>query len=259
MTSTSNTKSTSAPKEGFVFDCDHLLQFCDRFNRTPIEEQSESVLEVKLKDLDARWVKVEASYEGVMLASDNSIKPEFKEEAKTNFNASNRRLNRNPAKRGPRQREYRSNATNRPSESSSKSRSNHRRSASRRPSESRNRQDQRNRTSHHQNRLDPDLYQCRLCMRFHAIRFCPKFMNMTVIRRIEMVTRHKYCVNVWPKAIVFGTVPQWQAVAGAIGFTTPFSAHQTFVSPSAAKPHNDDILGPSRKDKPSPQPFNVPS
>ncbi|XP_046811695.1 uncharacterized protein LOC124421028 [Lucilia cuprina] len=87
MTSTSNTKSTSAPKERFVFDCDHLLQFCDRFNRTPIEEQSESVLEVKLKDLDARWVKVEASYEGVMLASDNSIKPEFKEEAKTNFNA----------------------------------------------------------------------------------------------------------------------------------------------------------------------------
>ncbi|KAI8116931.1 hypothetical protein CVS40_11101 [Lucilia cuprina] len=87
MTSTSNTKSTSAPKERFVFDCDHLLQFCDRFNRTPIEEQSESFLEVKLKDLDARWVKVEASYEGVMLASDNSIKPEFKEEAKTNFNA----------------------------------------------------------------------------------------------------------------------------------------------------------------------------
>ncbi|XP_046812416.1 uncharacterized protein LOC124421368 [Lucilia cuprina] len=37
-------------------------------------------------------------------------------------------------------------------------------------------------------------------MRFHAIRFCPKFMNMTVIRRIEMVTRHKYCVNCLAKS-----------------------------------------------------------
>ncbi|XP_037824857.1 uncharacterized protein LOC119613006 [Lucilia sericata] len=115
---------------------------------------------------------------------------------------SNRRLTATRPREDPSQEEYRSDASNRPSERSSQSRSNHRRSVSRRPSESRSRQDHRNRTSHHQNRLDPDLYQCMLCMRFHAIRFCPKFLRMTVIRRIEVVTRHRYCVNCLAKSHV---------------------------------------------------------
>ncbi|XP_065362021.1 uncharacterized protein LOC135955595 [Calliphora vicina] len=85
MTSTSQKNSNPSPKEQFVFDCGHMLQFCERFNRAPIEDQTESVLEVKLKDLDTRWNKVEASYEKVILAQDELVKPEFKEEAKTNF------------------------------------------------------------------------------------------------------------------------------------------------------------------------------
>lgn len=77
----------SSPKERFVFDCDHLLQFCDKFHKTKPEEQTEFVLEVKLKDLDARWGKVETSYEMVMLASDSVATPEFKQTSKVNFDA----------------------------------------------------------------------------------------------------------------------------------------------------------------------------
>ncbi|XP_046808641.1 uncharacterized protein LOC124420309 [Lucilia cuprina] len=83
----STTRKETSPKERFVFECDHLLQFCQRFNSTAVEDQTESLLEVKLKDIDSRWTKVEASYENVMLAQEDLVPPEFKEQAKTNFDA----------------------------------------------------------------------------------------------------------------------------------------------------------------------------
>ncbi|XP_037822595.1 uncharacterized protein LOC119611166 [Lucilia sericata] len=82
----------------------------------------------------------------------------------------------------------------------SQSSSHHHRGVTSRQSEGHNRQRSRHHTTQHNTRRDPALYQCKLCMRFHAIRFCPKFLNMTVIRRIEVVTRHKYCVNCLAKS-----------------------------------------------------------
>ncbi|XP_017465544.1 PREDICTED: xylulose kinase isoform X4 [Rhagoletis zephyria] len=44
----------------------------------------------------------------------------------------------------------------------------------------------------------PDVYQCQLCCRFHALQACACFRKMSVAERIEAVRVHKYCPTVWP-------------------------------------------------------------
>ena len=83
-----NSTSTRHPlREQFVFNCDHLLQFCTKFNSSPVKHQTDSILDVKLKDLESRWTEVETSYKKVMLTSEDTISSEFKQEARTNFDA----------------------------------------------------------------------------------------------------------------------------------------------------------------------------
>lgn len=40
-----------------------------------------------------------------------------------------------------------------------------------------------------------DLHQCMVCKRFHALRFCSKFLKMTVRERQRVVQRFRYCEN----------------------------------------------------------------
>ncbi|XP_037827650.1 uncharacterized protein LOC119615720 [Lucilia sericata] len=96
MTSTSNTSTSNATsndltgspsKDCFLFNCEHLLHFCDLFNRTEVEDQTESVLEIKLKDLETRWTNLDVSYKNVMLSQSDTVDSEFKVQAKGQYDA----------------------------------------------------------------------------------------------------------------------------------------------------------------------------
>lgn len=62
--------------------------------------------------------------------------------------------------------------------------SNHRRSRSLSPLE------ERRRPKHQRN--EPD---CRLCRKDHPLRTCHKFRNMNIIKRLQAVKLHRYCIN----------------------------------------------------------------
>lgn len=55
-------------KEQFLFDCGHLLQFCEQLSNSSDEEPNESILEVKIKELDSRWARLNTTYQKVMLS-----------------------------------------------------------------------------------------------------------------------------------------------------------------------------------------------
>ncbi|XP_075161077.1 uncharacterized protein LOC142233900 [Haematobia irritans] len=40
-----------------------------------------------------------------------------------------------------------------------------------------------------------DTYICKLCKRFHSIKNCPKFLNMTPKQRNIFILKEAYCVN----------------------------------------------------------------
>ncbi|XP_059222553.1 uncharacterized protein LOC131996737 [Stomoxys calcitrans] len=79
---------TSSSHDKFLFDCDHLINFCTQFEQSDIQDQTDSVLEVKLEDLENRWQRLQATYEGLMLAPRNVYTKDFRENARINFNAS---------------------------------------------------------------------------------------------------------------------------------------------------------------------------
>ncbi|XP_046801098.1 uncharacterized protein LOC111682254 isoform X1 [Lucilia cuprina] len=74
-------------QDKFMFDSDHLLSFCSNFSNSEIQDQTDSMLETKLEDLENRWTKLEISYERLMLAPISTASKDLKDSAKVNFNA----------------------------------------------------------------------------------------------------------------------------------------------------------------------------
>ena len=62
---TSRSEPNSSPKTSVIFNCDYFIQFCQRFQQTPTEKQSETVLKVKLK---SKWGKLDSFHEKIMLS-----------------------------------------------------------------------------------------------------------------------------------------------------------------------------------------------
>ncbi|XP_065356502.1 uncharacterized protein LOC135950906 [Calliphora vicina] len=85
--SLSQENDTNVKHEKFLFDCDHILAFCNIFGKSDLEDQTDSVLETKLEDLDKRWLKLQNSYESLMICPRSENNKEYKENAKINFNA----------------------------------------------------------------------------------------------------------------------------------------------------------------------------
>lgn len=83
--STSENAFSESQKDIFLFDCEHLLQFCHKIKNGAIEEPNESILEVKLKELDSRWARLDTTYQKVMLSQDGSVEAEFKNQARGEF------------------------------------------------------------------------------------------------------------------------------------------------------------------------------
>lgn len=50
------------------------------------------------------------------------------------------------------------------------------------------------------NHRSSEIYKCTLCHRFHSIRFCYKFLNMSVQERKRVVRDGQYCANCLAKS-----------------------------------------------------------
>lgn len=42
---------------------------------------------------------------------------------------------------------------------------------------------------------DPKIHQCKVCWRYHSLRFCKKFLQMKAAERKHVVDKHNYCSN----------------------------------------------------------------
>lgn len=72
-------------KERFIFDWDQLVTFCTKYYDSNIDDQTDSLLEVKLEELEDGWKKLKDAYEILMVSADTVAYPAFKNKAKGNF------------------------------------------------------------------------------------------------------------------------------------------------------------------------------
>ncbi|XP_075163141.1 uncharacterized protein LOC142235769 [Haematobia irritans] len=70
----------------FLFDCDHLVLFCDIFEKADLENQTETLLDVKFDELEGRWRKVQDGYRNVMMTPGLIADKDFKDKVRLNYN-----------------------------------------------------------------------------------------------------------------------------------------------------------------------------
>lgn len=79
--------SISFLESKFLFDCDFLLTFCERFGSIISKYNSGSLFEILLEDLNKRWSKLNLSFKNIMRSSEFDHNSEFKINAQINFEA----------------------------------------------------------------------------------------------------------------------------------------------------------------------------
>ncbi|XP_075158159.1 uncharacterized protein LOC142231437 [Haematobia irritans] len=72
----------------FLFDCEHLQNFCTNFEDGEITDQTDAILGVKLEDLEHKWDKLNQSFEKLVLSPEARDSREFKAAALVNYNVS---------------------------------------------------------------------------------------------------------------------------------------------------------------------------
>lgn len=82
---TISANKVSIEHDKYLFDCDQLINLCSNIEKLKIEEQTESMLEVRLHDLDTWFKKFQDSYETLILSPSTSDTRDFKENAKVNY------------------------------------------------------------------------------------------------------------------------------------------------------------------------------
>lgn len=70
-----------------MFECDHLNNLCSSIQTHDIYEQTDTLLEVRLGDLDSWYNRLQANYEILMVSQVSSSDGNLKENCKLNFNA----------------------------------------------------------------------------------------------------------------------------------------------------------------------------
>ncbi|XP_073831530.1 uncharacterized protein [Musca autumnalis] len=79
---------TSTEHDKFIFDCEHLNNFCTQFGQCDITDQTDSILQIKLEDLERRWLSVQQSYKVLMLSLISANVKDIRESIQINFNVS---------------------------------------------------------------------------------------------------------------------------------------------------------------------------
>lgn len=82
----SSSTKPSSMHDKFKFRCDHVINFCTAFGATDVTDQTDSVLKIKLDDLECRYKQLQTDYENLMLSPESTNTKDFKENAKLNFN-----------------------------------------------------------------------------------------------------------------------------------------------------------------------------
>ncbi len=65
----------------FIAESDSLIRYCTRFSSSPIQENSESVLEIKKDNLDNFWKRLQAAYDAIVESDDSDLPENFKSSA----------------------------------------------------------------------------------------------------------------------------------------------------------------------------------
>ncbi|XP_075163068.1 uncharacterized protein LOC142235694 [Haematobia irritans] len=89
MTLCGETKGMTREEMKFYFDYDHFLMLCSYIDKLDVVQQTESLGQAKMEDLEARWASLNSSYESLMLSSDSAITKEVREKARVNFGVCN--------------------------------------------------------------------------------------------------------------------------------------------------------------------------
>ncbi|XP_073834568.1 sulfotransferase 4 isoform X1 [Musca autumnalis] len=86
-TNTPNITIITSPEHNkFLFACEHLNNICTLFGQCDMIDQTDTILQVKLDDLEHRWVLVQESFKNIMLSLISENVKDIKESIKTNFN-----------------------------------------------------------------------------------------------------------------------------------------------------------------------------
>ncbi|XP_036346960.1 uncharacterized protein LOC118756296, partial [Rhagoletis pomonella] len=75
----------SAVMADFLFDSNNIITFCEHFEKEDPEDHTDTLLEIKLEDLNARWERLQLSYRKVCLTDEKYVPTDFKEEAGNKF------------------------------------------------------------------------------------------------------------------------------------------------------------------------------
>ncbi|XP_036343972.1 uncharacterized protein LOC118753207 [Rhagoletis pomonella] len=69
----------------FISDSDSLVRYCTKFSSAPIEDNSESVLEIKNHNLDNFWARLQAAYDTIIETDDSDLPENFKASAAATY------------------------------------------------------------------------------------------------------------------------------------------------------------------------------
>ncbi|XP_036345252.1 uncharacterized protein LOC118754483, partial [Rhagoletis pomonella] len=72
-------QSVVAPK--FISETDNLMDYCTRFSTTQIQDNTESALKIKDKNLDNFWNRVQSAYDLVVETEEQDLPEDFKASA----------------------------------------------------------------------------------------------------------------------------------------------------------------------------------
>ncbi|XP_075162851.1 uncharacterized protein LOC142235484 [Haematobia irritans] len=86
--SSSGTRSSSQIESKFFFECDHIRMFCTNLQRHDIVDHTDSLLEVKLEDLDNRWNRLQGAFEELMIVSETDGCVEVVTKAQSDYTSS---------------------------------------------------------------------------------------------------------------------------------------------------------------------------
>lgn len=79
-------RGISHEHDRYLFDCDHIIDHCSNIQKLNIQDQTDSMLEVRLTELDSSYKRLKSSYESLILSPATSDSRDFKENAKLNVN-----------------------------------------------------------------------------------------------------------------------------------------------------------------------------
>lgn len=95
---TTRAQKSSKMADAFIFDSDDLITFCSNFDSIPMEDMTDSLLEVNFQDLNDRWANLQRSYRVVCMDQEAKVAKDFFESVRAKHSACTRAFHKCKAK-----------------------------------------------------------------------------------------------------------------------------------------------------------------